>query len=304
MILEQETFEQFGYRTNKLKPKSRKQIIASCDGCGKIRTIQYRSYNDFCHSCSMKGKTPWNKGLKAEDDERVKRSCDAAHEARRGKPAWNKGIPWSDEAKEKMSKSHMGKYFPPAVKKIRKAWNKGIPCPEEMKIKISETLKAKNIKGENHPFYGKHHTEESNEKNRLSHLGKKTSMETKEKLRKKTKANWQKPEFVKKVLGYDRTIPNKPELKLNNLLQQLLPNEYKYVGNGEFVLGGKCPDFLNVNGKKLLIKLYGDYWHRGEDENERIDYFKKFGFNTLIVWEKELKDIEILTNKIIEFNKK
>lgn len=109
---------------------------------------------------------------------------------KKGHIPWNAGIPWSDEVKEKMSKSHEGKYFPPTIKRIHKAWNKGIPCPDEVKQKISESVKAKNIKGENHPFYGKYHTKESNERNRLAHLGKKQSEETKEK--KRGKIPWNK----------------------------------------------------------------------------------------------------------------
>jgi len=29
-------------------------------------------------------------------------------------------------------------------------------------------------------------------------------------------------------------------------------------------------------------------WHQGEDPQERIDLFKQYGYDTLVVWEKEL----------------
>lgn len=45
----------------------------------------------------------WNKGLKAMEDERIKRFSDAGHNERRGKPSWNKGIPMYDESKRKLS---------------------------------------------------------------------------------------------------------------------------------------------------------------------------------------------------------
>ena len=35
---------------------------------------------------------------------------------------------------------------------------------------------------------------------------------------------------------------------------------------------------------------------------ERINYFKKFGYSVLIIWENELKNIEQLKNKIKKFN--
>ena len=69
------------------------------------------------------------------------------------------------------------------------------------------------------------------------------------------------------------------------------------------ILSGKIPDFVNVNGKKKLIELYGDYWHRNDNPQDRINLFKKFGWDTLVVWEKELKDEILLKEKILEFNK-
>ena len=96
--------------------------------------------------------------------------------------------------------------------------------------------------------------------------------------------------------------PNKQEIKLQNILNEVLPNEYLYVGDGDFILGGRCPDYLNINGQKKLIELYGDFWHKGEDGIERVEYFKSFGFETLIVREHELKNMDILSQKIQLFN--
>tara|TARA_R110000772_G_scaffold266865_1_gene389933 strand:+ start:234 stop:992 length:759 start_codon:yes stop_codon:yes gene_type:complete len=54
---------------------------------------------------------------------------------------------------------------------------------EETKRKISETKKKQFSEGMIHPLLGKKHTEESKEKNRQKHLGKKLSPETIEKIR-------------------------------------------------------------------------------------------------------------------------
>lgn len=86
--------------------------------------------------------------------------------------------------------------------------------------------------------------------------------------------------------------------------------EYKYVGDFDIVIGGKCPDFININGQKKLIELFGDYWHsmkktgisKEKHETERREHFKKYGFDTLVVWESELKNKEAVKNKIVEFN--
>lgn len=56
--------------------------------------------------------------------------------------------------------------------------------------------------------------------------------------------------------------------------------------------------------KKKLIELFGDYWHKGEDPQDRINIFKKFGYDTLVIWESELKDINKVKNKVIKFNKR
>ena len=119
---------------------------------------------------------------------------------------------------------------------------------------------------------------------------------------------WRQDDFKKKMVrAIVRAVckhPNKAERQLDVLLNYYLPNEYRYVGNGDFILGGKCPDFLNVNGKKKLIELWGDYWHRNHNPENRIAYFKKFGFDTLIIWGHELKNSLELIPKLLEFNER
>ncbi len=115
-------------------------------------------------------------------------------------------------------------------------------------------------------------------------------------------------EFAKKVFGANQLKPNDQELFLENILEEnYLP--YKYVGDGQFILGGKCPDFLNINGQKKLIELFGKYWHNPkyfpnvQSPQDRIDYFAEYGFKTLIVWEQELKDKTSLKEKLVSFER-
>ena len=58
--------------------------------------------------------------------------------------------------------------------------------------------------------------------------------------------------------------PNKCELFLQELLNCWYPSEWKYVGDLSFLIDGKNPDFVNINGKKKLIEFYGDYLARWE----------------------------------------
>jgi hypothetical protein len=100
---------------------------------------------------------------------------------------------------------------------------------------------------------------------------------------------------------------NIPETKLEFLLQQILPNEYKYVGDGTFLIEYFNPDFINCNGQKKIIEMFGDYWHTIPKVKKR-DYikfgvYKKYGYKTLVVWEKELQNLPLLQEKILNFNK-
>jgi len=117
--------------------------------------------------------------------------------------------------------------------------------------------------------------------------------------------NTQKNVIVEKILKAASKRPNKAEQRLNSILQSLLSGEYKYVGDGEFILGGKCPDFININGKKKIIELFGEFWHekdKRDNGQNRVDFFKEYGYDTLIIWEGELQNEPALKNKIIEFH--
>lgn len=103
------------------------------------------------------------------------------------------------------------------------------------------------------------------------------------------------------MLREKKMSPNKIETRLLKLLNKYYPNEWAFVGDFSLIIGGKSPDFANVNGKKLLVELWGEYWHRNDNSEERIALFSKFGYHTLVVWERELKNEEILIPKIQEF---
>ena len=120
----------------------------------------------------------------------------------------------------------------------------------------------------------------------------------------------QKEKQVKSILKGLKLKPNKPEKLFNKLLNRFLPNEYKInVKANIMILGRKIPDFININGQKKIIELYGDYWHSKDrihcyedTEKGRIKYFKKYGYKTLIIWEHELKNLKKVENKIKRFH--
>ena len=111
----------------------------------------------------------------------------------------------------------------------------------------------------------------------------------------------------KKMLNGLLTKPNVPEKKLGELLNELFPKNYRYVGNGKVILGGFCPDFINVNGQKKIIELNGLYWHTKDKyvikkDQRKLREYKKLGYKTLVIWENELKDINKVKEKVLEFN--
>ena len=113
---------------------------------------------------------------------------------------------------------------------------------------------------------------------------------------------WKDPTRAKKCLGFNS--PNKQEIKLGNILDSLYPGQYKFVGDGQIVIAGKCPDFINVNGQKKLIELYGDYWHKGDDPQDREAIFSPFGYKTLVIWQSEFKNIKEVESRIKVFHEK
>ena len=125
-----------------------------------------------------------------------------------------------------------------------------------------------------------------------------------------SKNNWKNKKFrdktVKASLKAQNITPNKPEKVLIKLLNKILPNEYKFVGDGNVILGGFCPDFINCNGQKKIIELFGDYWHTLPKakikDKYRLETYKKYGYKTFVIWQHELKNLNKVKNKILEFN--
>lgn len=64
------------------------------------------------------------------------------------------------------------------------------------------------------------------------------------------------------------------------------------MGDGYTWIDGKCPDFLNINGKKQLIELFGTYWHKPEDEEIRRVHFARYGYETIVIWDHEIADLK------------
>jgi len=98
-----------------------------------------------------------------------------------------------------------------------------------------------------------------------------------------------KNEFHKIATSKSNTKPTSIERRVIRLCEENdLP--YKYVGDFKVWIDGKNPDFMNCNGEKKLIELFGNHWHKKDDEITLPDHYKKYGFKTLVIWENDMKN--------------
>lgn len=111
-----------------------------------------------------------------------------------------------------------------------------------------------------------------------------------------------------------RECPNKSEIRLGDILDQLFPGEYKFAGDGSTKVGTFNPDFIDEN-KRKVVELFGEPYHtpsfvnnfqevpEGLTEPGRKKALAAFGYSTCVVWCNELKDPDALKQKLIEFHR-
>ena len=130
MILEEETFKKFGYYPKETKNKSNKQIVVTCDKCGRIREVRWYQYRKICKSCIQNGKGNSFYGKHHSEKTKKKQSRNkqgennffynkhfygednaffGKHHTKKTKEKIRKTQQnMSEETKQKMSKSHIG----------------------------------------------------------------------------------------------------------------------------------------------------------------------------------------------------
>jgi len=224
---------------------------------------------------------------------------------------------------EKLAAMHRGKQLTIEHRhKISEA-NKGRICSPDTREKISIALTGKQkseehkakLKAKTPSMLGKHHSAVAREKVSKARKGKSPSVEHRRKLSISLKKLWQDPEYVRQMMLAFHKKPTKPELELEAILNRHFP-QYKYNGDGRLgiMIGGLTPDFPNVNGKKDLIELFGDYYHSPKvlrnrwqsSELGKIMIYNSLGWRCLIIWEHELKELpeEEIVAKIKNFQRK
>lgn len=209
----------------------------------------------------------------------------------------NRGRQHTEEELLKMRLAHLGKkHTLEEIAKIRLSHlgprnpNYGKHPSPETRVKLSASRTDKK-----NSFYGKHHTEEIRERLRLAASGPRNF-------------NYGKPRdsyIVRKIMRSNHIKPNKAELRLQAILNTYFPDQWEFVGDGHFIVGGLCPDFLNISSKKEVIELFGSYWHSekqvkraNQTEAGRVRHYAAYDLQCLVIWEHELKTEAQLVEKI------
>lgn len=121
------------------------------------------------------------------------------------------------------------------------------------------------------------------------------------------KKKWQDKNFRERIIKATlKSLMKRPTSFEQKIIY--LTNKYnlpfKYVGNGQILIGYKNPDFIETNGKKLLIEVHNKFHHQNNYEETRSKRFAKYGYKTLFINEDEVlsKNWEnICLNKINSF---
>lgn len=188
--------------------------------------------------------------------------------------------------------------FENRFKKGHDTWNKGLPSEmqsnfgkpmsEEQKKKISEARMGS-------PTWNK---------------GVPDSEETRRKKREAQQSKIkQDPTYTKRRLRAMNIRPTRPERQIMEIIKNNnLP--FKYVGDGQIIIGNLNPDFIHSEGKRKVIEVFGRVYHDPEaaffkvlpsaKEETRIERLKKEGYDCLVLWDDEIEEASVL-NQISDF---
>ena len=255
MIDEEATFKKFGYKSTDLRQYSANIIIVVCDKCGKIREVSKGSYRDLCNPC-VKRKEPI---------ELICQTCGKIFEV----------IPSRKNVAKfcslECSKNNRGKKHPLYKERIIRRCEF---CNKEYEVALTSktprfcSRKCKDewqkigLKGENNPFYGKHHTQDTIDDHKI-----------------KIMEYWNQPgnreAQSERIISYFNEHPEAKERQRQVRLSQTMPTEGTsielkmreiLIDNGydfdtNIPLLDMCIPDVIFKDKKIIIQCYGDYWH-------------------------------------------
>jgi G:T-mismatch repair DNA endonuclease (very short patch repair protein) len=236
----------------------------------------------------------------------------------------------TEEARKKMSDIAKKREFNPMLGKHHTDETKN-KISEKRKIAIKNNANLGFIKGNEYYKHANNIIHRFVKGNIPHNLGKRWSEETKRKIGDIAKYEYSIGKRIPSLLGKHHSNktkmliaekvsiarhrgcycqkPNKPELFLLDLITK---NNFalKYVGDGKVYFKGNThyfnPDFINEDSK-CIIEIFGSYWHNIPNakikDKERLITYQKHGYKTLVLWEHELYDKQLIIKRIEEFLK-
>ena len=268
MILEEETFKRFGYLPSTLAQRSGKPILATCDGCDKVRETTKHDYHSFCNSCTKKLKMDWcgtkNPKWKGGGENVVCKQCGKKIRIR---------VCYVKERGNFCSYACMGKWYSENRKgKNSKKWRRVkkacVYCGKTFWAKKDEIEKGYG-KFCSRKCYGKWRSEDEGILNHLREMG---------------------THILK---------PTRPELIFKKICDQN-NLDFHYVGNGQLWIGKNKklnPDFIEANGKTICVEIMGAYWHspllnhnlrEGAIQSYREKHYRKYKWTPIFIWDTDL----------------
>lgn len=231
-------------------------------------------------------KTKISKTMKGrkKSEETIKRMREAQRRYFQHRQGHWKGKHHSKKTKAILRQKRLGSKNPMFGKE---PWNKGLTKKTDKRVmsyaeKLSKSVKRK--WREDAEYVRKTLAGCSKRENRVEHTEK-----TKKLLRDMALKQWADPKKRQKLLKGFNYRPTRLEKEMMKIItDNLLP--YTYVGDGSLWIGRMNPDFIH-NGVKKVIEVYGDYPHRNDDPEDRINAFKKHGYDCLVIWGHELKQL-------------
>lgn len=196
--------------------------------------------------------------------------------------------PMSEEAKKYLSEINTDKY-PSDESRVKMAIsNLGKTSGRPMLESTKKALLEANV--------GKHPSESTLKKLSEAATGRKHSKESIEQMSKSREewwANASKQDLEKWFTSWSkghRSKLNWDEVFLGIYLESRFPGEWAFNSNYQqgITIGRKVPDFVNVNGKKAVVEMFGHYRHPDWHEKVWIEHYAKYGYKCTVVWEEEV----------------
>lgn len=100
--------------------------------------------------------------------------------------------------------------------------------------------------------------------------------------------------------------PTKPEKQFMTLCEKYnMP--FKYVGDNQFFIGRKNPDFIHNGGKKICVEIFGRYYHSSLYGRKvspirtyvgTKEHYKKYGWECIVIWDNEVNSEELVLSRL------